>query len=657
MRIGLCATLIAMAMLWPGASASAGSCVTVKAPLVGEPALPEVPTQRCTLGEGGDARTVNVTLLRLNEVLAGNLAKSEATPELANLFAAKLIDNQALASLRELFEKFGHKDVQVAEDTSLTVNVRTEQGSNGRWFSTNSLALPPAMRGTKRRLWWLTSTFSSGYSSEPSAFPIYLKNAYNEMLKTTRWPAGFKMYYTCSRRRGYGDAVGCTRIWRTAAITELDKIASETTAEWRRVDRELMGQDADQSPPESNPEEESDYVDTRRIYKQHFELLRHLGKNALPQSFLVLAGQSDAEADGCTNSIAPAFHYYMRPLAIEVALFENDTNQPVALTSLLGAKLGGPGLAVRDDETAESASLPDTQLELAPGGRAIVVLRIVFSDALEKWRDPRQILDAEYMYSEIKKKPSKSVFALRAGSGGTEKYDMVIRKSASAFQKPEIPNLTEFTFGPHLHLTGLSTAADTATLADMTPLPVVLTDHYTNMADNAEGSRITETEDTNGGGANEPPTEIKLTSNFSTDSSCPILYTFDADRAEWVNHGKVIHTAKEAANEATEVVEVDPDVRRIRLAEEEPEVTHLRRLVLALTLRDGSRQLFLPRESYRARREGFLLRLPGYSAAEFNFDVPIAASEIIKSELEITGYYQRYDTRPALQQVHALPLR
>jgi hypothetical protein len=523
--------------------------------------------------------------------------------------------------------------------------VRTRDNDGRLTWKSTDLPLSPQAKGKKRRLWWITGPFSSGTSSDTAKFPIFMDSVFDQFMTSDRWPACFKAYYTCDY-----DAIACTRLWSFLKKDDLARIAKETNDEWRRLDREAMGGEApvgsftEPEPSQAQPEaEESDYVDSRRLYEQHFALLDYLSGKSLPATFLVATAQSEAADEGCTNSITPTFSYYMRALVLDVAVFENTSGQPIDIASLVGVRTEDEGLSSNDGSfsVANAAPLGDSGFSLPPGAKVIVPLRIGFPDALDEWRSPSRLQVSDRMYDRIKAKPAKTVFDLSMDLGGTSTR---VRKVRRSFPASEVPPLADYAYGPQTALAGFATADDTASFQSTSPSPVALTDAYRTMRDAEEGAVVGERVMVDETG--RVITELNLHSAIGTDGSCPILYTYDAETGEWVNRGKVIHTARERENEATEVVEVDPSVRRVRLSEEEPEVTHLRRVLLTLTLRDGRSLTYLPRESYKPRRDGYLLRLPAYTQVEFNFDVPPLdhGAAVVKAELSITGYYRRYSS-------------
>ena len=425
---------VVLASLQAAPLAYASGCETEYLPLAGIAGLPRAPAQTCILTSNGTNQKVRVTFLRINEVLAGNLIKKEPTPELDGLFTeASLYQNAISAQLADLFEKFGRKDVQVAEDTSFTVNVRAPSASGKQTWQSASLPLPAKEKGKQRRLWWMTTSFASSLFSEFGRFPIFIKSAAEEIAKTDQWPSGYQMDYDCNY-----DAIICTTLWTSLKLDQLAEIEKETAGEEKRVERainESVGDDPEAGDEPSSGELRVTILE--RPYKSHFDLVRKLATNGLPENFLIAsAGYGTPEAaDGCDNSVELSFSYYMRPLTLDLAIFENLSDQPISGLSLAGRQFAQSGLHVDDDSAPGSAidALPAT---LAARQKWIVPLRMAFSDIFDDWRDA-DTNSGQKMFKRISAKPAKSVFVSDVGIRGSKQGS--VKKVKKAFLPPHRP--------------------------------------------------------------------------------------------------------------------------------------------------------------------------------------------------------------------------
>jgi len=244
--------------------------------------------------------------------------------------------------------------------------------------------------------------------------------------------------------------------------------------------------------------------------------------------------------------------------------------------------------------------------------------------------------DAEKMYQRIASKPSNAMFTLigRHGEGRQARIEFQIRKTKSSFKSPEVPERGEYRFGPQLHLSGFLVDTQNFNLDKREPNLITLNGLVSSENDPSDQPDPSD---------QQPDVELSLHQNLNTEGSCPILYVWDEVASEWVNRGKVIHTANHEDKETTSLVSVSPKARRFRLAEEELEVAFVRRTQLLLTLRDGQRISIDPSE-----REGaqFPRKISAYRSASFNYSVPEAyvSAGIARAELAVTGFYTRYST-------------
>jgi hypothetical protein len=128
--------------------------------------------------------------------------------------------------------------------------------------------------------------------------------------------------------------------------------------------------------------------------------------------------------------------------------------------------------------------------------------------------------------------------------------------------------------------------------------------------------------------------------------SCPYLLSWDEQRHDWVEHGKVLHPANEPRLESTQSINLSGLVTRFRLEEREPEVTTLDSAELFLTLKDGHQVAARPADT--GRRGATPLLVFWEEAQELAFSLPPGASaeDVIQSRLVLTGYYRRYSSFP-----------
>jgi hypothetical protein len=99
--------------------AARAECIHESREIGGVRGAPEVHELNCKIPTDPNGG-FRVTFLRLNEVLAGNLALKEPTPEIASYFGSDgLVSNEVAAELEALFKRFGRKQVFRADTIGL----------------------------------------------------------------------------------------------------------------------------------------------------------------------------------------------------------------------------------------------------------------------------------------------------------------------------------------------------------------------------------------------------------------------------------------------------------------------------------------------------------------------------------------------------------
>jgi hypothetical protein len=606
----------------------AGACSTEFRELGGIADFPAVRSYVCTIGTDPQP-SLRVTFMRLNEPLAGNLAKREPTPEFNQIFGrANVVANDVLKELEILFEKFGHKDVYPASSVDFVLKVRT-RSANGSWEwkgislsqTTPSGDRPGADPDQVQRLWSISRSLSS--SSE--VYPISLPTVEQAFRWTFSWPANFKHTYDCDH-----DPIECTLLWRYLELAELDRIEPGTTAQLQKP-ASGVGPDAFQmllkeyaekrsqrlhDTKSSAAPEISDWPNQRIEYRTHFALYRYIGRASWPKGFLIATGNLDA----CGGTLE--FGYLARPVALEVAVVENQGSEQISIQDLLGTKLADGKLRV---SVPPNANLPQSRLMqpgqlLGPGAKLVIPLKVIFEDVFMSARTPEKRSMAESMYAKIRAMRPGTVLSAQVGVG------ISIKKRQSSFLPPELPAAAEFAFGPELVLSGLLLEGEGLPLEER----VV---NFIALNENSDPALV------------DAAPQLSLTQNPTAQESCPYLYSWNEREQVWVNHGKVIHNANAPEKEEASVIKVSAKTTRIRLQEEEPEVSFIRRVQMIYTLKDGQRIEVNPVQG-PASKKGARVIIPAYTSVEFQFKIPsgISPADIDRAEVAVTGYYLRYST-------------
>ena len=146
---------------------------------------------------------------------------------------------------------------------------------------------------------------------------------------------------------------------------------------------------------------------------------------------------------------------------------------------------------------------------------------------------------------------------------------------------------------------------------------------------------------------------------FDEMGSCPYLLSWKDDSRDWMQRGKILHSAQGAENEYREVIGYEGFRSRFRLEEREPEIAYIDEARLVITLDDGSKRGLAPSEKALVDRDGVPVALVWGEAVDFSFALPpdIEESQVDRSELYVTGYYERYPAVPVMsRRPAAVPL-
>jgi hypothetical protein len=614
------AVCLASAVLLPGQARSA-DCVFQHSPLGGRSGLPQVHELLCSPETSGSPGPVKITFLRLNEAVAGSLAKNEPILEFEGILKGITVaKNDVYRELQIIFDKFGRKQVYPADGVQLVLSIRESGG--GGW---KSIELAPAQRDAKgsQKFW----TVSSPYPQPADRVDVPMNAAQATIYGTDHWPVGFKQIYTCRSQD-----ILCTTVWTYLRLADLDIIEKDSIAAEKAAAAELAkdaGPDtkgptgdapaSDNPAPSDATDDSSDWLDSKKRYAMDFEFFRYLGAADWPTEFVVASSNSDE----CGGDIS--FAYQARPMALDVAIIENAGAEPLKLIDIVGFKTASKALRriTPQSTTDQPAPLSQASTDIPPNGRLVLPLRIVFMDPVSDWRTPKRVAEAKAMYQRLRAKPSQSITSVLVG---TERPRSRIRKKFSSFGPPELPEEIEFTYGPEISMRGLMLAKNSPSVGEPAFDLVTLSDSNLEHFEEPEIIQLT------------PPTP---------GGSCPVLYAYID--GEWVNLGKVIHEANGRDNVQTSLVSVDPRARKFRIAEEEPEISTIRRVGLSLKLRDGSRIALDPISPGNRPTTDF--QVPAYSKIDLEFVLPgdRAAEDVIAGELSITGSYERYSGVAARQ--------
>ena len=104
--------------------------------------------------------------------------------------------------------------------------------------------------------------------------------------------------------------------------------------------------------------------------------------------------------------------------------------------------------------------------------------------------------------------------------------------------------------------------------------------------------------------------------------SCPYLYAWSEGSGEWVRYGKVIHSAIGKAGKLTEEKRLYDFTDRVRLAEEELELSHIDRVTLKVRQAGGTVSTIAPRLPALTADDDVYVRIYAGQSIDVEFDIP-----------------------------------
>lgn len=441
----------------------------------------------------------------------------------------------------------------------------------------------------RKSITYLTYPDTMGLTGQSMALPDD-----DKLIRSTqRWPDDMKFFYKGEDCKPGN--YGCVTLWRYLQADDLTRFEERWQAQqaMMRVDNPDLAAATDHNEepmptPGSGP----------------IKLLQYLTKDTWPEDFAVVTGAYN----GCGGGYD--FSYYPRQMVLDVAVIQNVSANPMTVGDLLGTQVEDTGLRppappMRGVVAAGVVPIPGTVGKLAPGERAIVPLKMTFvAPTGLSGVFSGKLSDARKIYAEVEKLPAGTVITEEPpGEQNT------LQKTKESFRAPELPKVTPYMWGPELTLKGI----------------------------NADGKRIMLDETS----ANF----LELTAGDGY-GSCPFLYSYDEAKTTWVSHGKVIDNADAASKELTQDMPVSVFSTRFRLAEEEPEVSEINRVVLKVTRKDGQTLTLDPDDVRLKDKDDRYVRILAGRAINIAFSLPpgLKRDDVASSSLSVTGYYRRYSS-------------
>ena len=572
----------------------------------------------CSIGQDANNTALRVTFYRSSESVAGSLVMSAPLSPIAELVGQpNFIENDVFTELKNLFANFGspttHEDDFWFEWSLSPVE---NYNTSVKPFSSSEQTTSARIAATQDKPVKLWSLFGVGPIVSDG---VVLKAPSETILNSSGWPAGYQMDYDCFKNEKH--VTTCTTVWKYTSAADFGQIGADVKQAYQRAEQKLRKWELD-NLRKDDAERVRNLVSQ---FEKNIELFQYLDKHKLPEHFLFVS-------NGATPSLCDAnanwtMQYSPRQLVFDFAVLENITDHAQNITDFIG-RSGKSGFQLLTDASRWTSDAPSSLdlgggVVLQPHEKIAVALRIAFTnDPIPKWisRDSDiyidEIVSAQQTFDEIRAKPAHYQFKDLIGGFNNAKS---IVKTRESFLPPSAPELADYAYGTEIDLTGLI----------------------------VDGERV----DFEG---QESPNALQTrTLSFDLElginkisfkplvdryaGCCPVLYSWRQDRQEWVYHGKVLHLADSLDSERVDHIPLSSLRTRFRIAEEEPEATVINHVQLNLMLRDGRNVQLQP-------RQGIDRAIRANTAVEVEFELPaeLSPNEVLKSEIEIRGYYLRY---------------
>jgi hypothetical protein len=337
--------------------------------------------------------------------------------------------------------------------------------------------------------------------------------------------------------------------------------------------------------------------------KKYFGLISHVTRSGWAEDFMTTVGSYSVCGGGYD------FAYHPRQLVLEVALIQNASGAAISLDGLLGTTVTA-GLRRNALPSAQGGPIAIAKTTIGPNQRVLVPLRISFVSPPSLVSLFAKPADARATYQRIQNLAPGTIISEPAQSG-----QAAIRKARESFGPPQAPAIGPYIYGPEIGFKGIVVNGK----------PVMPDDVSRNFLELTAGEGY---------------------------GSCPFLYAWDSGSSEWVRYGKVIHQATDKSKEMTEEVKLHAFTTRIRLTEEELELSYIDRVALKLDMKDGSILMLKPILRTLQNKDGQYFKIYAGQKLDIDFDAPkwLDRDAVASTHVVITGYYERYTAIEARNQ-------
>lgn len=287
------------------------------------------------------------------------------------------------------------------------------------------------------------------------------------------------------------------------------------------------------------------------------------------------------------------FQYEMPELLFDALLVRNTTKSAITLAGYRGSKSVGEGIRAIGDKGKTISEIDDLAQNIAIGPGKSVVLPTAL---LLRATDLAPCCD----YVSPDEKEARQAVKQYAQFG----YGI----SMAQYKVPEYP--AYFQLLPSYNVAGLKTSRGNMTFERTRPL------------------------------------RLSFTATVE-EGSCPYLMSRSGIRRSepWTDYGKILHSASAVSKKSAHIESIDGAPRAYRLEEREPEIAFIDSVKLTVFYDDGSSANFVPNLDRLKHIDGDEIRIGWGEAFEFEFPVSDSPDRrsASHSELEVVGFYQRFD--------------
>ena len=526
---------------------------------------------RCRAGSDAGGAEIRLEFYRLSDAAAGLLLDGGTTTRLRTAVGSTIVNNEVWREYADLVKRFGSSQ-EITEPGLALSQDRAQLGGN---------QYDDQVIGLARKTYRPLVSNADSHGDYPAVEEI-------AALRKKQLPANLSYYYTpgscqnnapfCAKFR---DDDIQMKFWRPVQAADVRNYAANVTA----YNAQLMQVRKDKKQARQDM--------MRAPVPRYLQLMAHVAGDTWPGDLVTLTASYYSVGCGDSKDLPGFagwfFRWSGREIAVDFALVENVSRQPVMIDALLGARSADKTLRLLASETAVAgapAPLDGTSQQLAPGQRILIPTRIVLlADRNEK---------------EELAENAKSMDEMRAKLGL-----MGLTGNASSNR---LPQLNDYAYGPELVIAGVVMNSARAELRQR-------------------------------GAANF----INLTVTAEI-GSCPYLLSWDDAGREWIEHGKVLHKAPSRDLAYTEARTFAGLRTHFRIEEREPEIAHIAGAVLVVTLDDGRTLSLAPGLGGSQTCDRVDLELLWGESVDLQFRLPphVRAEEVVESRLELTGYYERY---------------